>query len=559
MKFNALRYLMLPWFLFFCLIITAMVLDGTVIHFLPFVHDYYLWMIGTGAFVCLYMNFRTLTKAGIWIAHSLPATLRTNPWWWFLQAGIAIGIAYTVYGVGKLDWAPVIWQAAVIPFFALLCLFFAIRGVMGPILVWCSRVAFSRVSAFVLSWPIFLIVPITAIFVGRTVATAYRESRPDFVFSQDAASENNEATATAKSERPNEESIPAVHPTALELQAAVQTGTSCNDKNKLIQRTLTAQGDADTVFWAIKAVGCAEIKSIVGLPKLADIMLKHPHAVVRAEAIQQMMKFGVSNVKQIGYLLVKRISAAEPLPVIEASSLVMLKLGEDEKAWVSKRLTTLLDTPKTSALASELLVSELQREDLVTKFVSENLSANDEHRDLAVRMICSLPKKARELSEEQITNVLQAIKTGEAEDPAVKALSCLGSTGLIALQKEILTPQVTSKEVAARAFAETTWSDEKVALQTAAACVHDKTPSVRDWCSQALGKAGAPAIPDILKLLKSDDQEMKDAATRALSYLQDPEAKDALMKERAMNSGWMANKKNLELARAIDQALVNMN
>ncbi|WP_413569988.1 HEAT repeat domain-containing protein [Bdellovibrio sp. HCB117] len=559
MKFNALRYLILPWFVLFCSIIAALVLDGTVIRFLPFVYEYYLALIGAGAAICLYFNFRTLTKAGIWIAYSLPTYLRTNPWWWFARAAVAIAFAYIIYGMGKADWAPVVWQAAVIPVVSMICLFFAIRSLMGPVLVWCSRVAFSRISAFILSWPIFLLVPIVALFLGRTISTAYRESRPDFAFSQRTLIPSEESDqASSSEEATSAHAIQASSPIAIELKNAVESGESCNDKNKLVQRTLTAQGDADSVYWAIKAVGCTEMKSVVGLPKLADIMLKHPNSVVRAAAISQMMKFGAANVKQIGYLLVKRITDKEPLPVIEASSLVMLKLGEEERAWVSKRLTNLLDTPKTSALASKILVSELKKEDVVNNFVATNLSVESSEKDLAISMVCSLPEKARHFNEEQINVIVASIKTGDADDPAVKALECLGPVGLTALQKEIFAPQQTDKSLAARAFAEVEWKDSKSVLETASSCVHDKENGVREWCSQALGQSGAPAIPNILKLLKSDDETMKAVATRALSFVDDPAAKDKLMEERSKNSGWMANKKNLEWARAIDHALVNM-
>ncbi|KHD87540.1 MAG: hypothetical protein OM95_13945 [Bdellovibrio sp. ArHS] len=558
MKFNALRYLILPWFVLFCSIIAALILDGTVIHFLPFVYKYDLVLIGAGVALCLYFNFRTLTKAGIWLAYNLPVHLRTNPWWWFARAGIAIAFAYLIYGMGTADWAPVVWQAAVIPVVSMICLFTAIRSLLGPVLVWCSKVAFSRISAFVLSWPIFLLVPVVALFLGRTIATAYRESRPDFAFTQRA--ENTAYTEQASREEvtPTSLSIAAVSNVAKDLKQAADADRSCHDKSKLIQRTLTPQGDADAVFWAIKAVSCAEIKSVVGLPKLAEIMLKHPNSTVRAAAISQMLQFGIPNVKQIGYLLVKRITEKEPLPVIEASSLVMLKLGDEERAWVGKRLTNLLDTPKTSALASKILVSELKKEDVVTKFVANNLTEDSPEKDLAISMVCSLPAKARQFSEEQINVIVASLKTGDPQDPAVKALVCLGPMGFRVLQKEIFTPQRTDKSLAARAFATVEWQDSQSVLETASSCIHDQDDRVRAWCSQALGQSGASAIPNILKLLQSDDQTLKAVATRALSFFDDPAAKDRLMEERTKNSGWMANKKNLEWARAIDQALVNM-
>src|SRR5690606_7119388 len=143
-------------------------------------------------------------------------------------------------------------------------------------------------------------------------------------------------------------------------------------------------------------------------------------------AITQMTHYGVDKVKPLGYLLVKRISENEPLPVIEAASLVMMKLGDDERAWVSKRLTNLLENPKTSALASKILVSKFKREDLVTEFVTTNLTLESARKDHAISMICSLSKNSRKLAEPHIDIILSSIKTGDTADPAVKALECLG-------------------------------------------------------------------------------------------------------------------------------------
>ncbi len=561
MKFNTLRYLILPWFVFFCVIIAMMIVNSTVYKFPAEVEQYYLALIGGGVFLCLMYNFRTLTKAGIWLAHPLPNSLRNNPWSWFIRAVLAIAFAYGVYEVGNLSWTPIIWQGAVIPVVFMICLFIAIRSVMGPLLVFCSRIAFSRFFAFILSWPVFILVPITAIFLGRTIVNAYQVSRPDFAFKAEAPAEITPDATTTKEGANDEaaETIEATSQSALELQEAVASGKSCEDKGKLISKSLSPTEAADTTFWAIKALKCDDMKSVIALHKLSEVMLKHPNPVVRASAITQMTHYGIDKVKPLGYLLVKRISENEPLPVIEAASLVMMKLGDDERAWVSKRLTNLLENPKTSALASKILVSKFKREDLVTEFVTTNLTLESARKDHAISMICSLSKNSRKLAEPHIDVILSSIKTGDTKDPAVKALECLGPIGLASLRKEIETPQKVEKTVAARAFAEAAWSDEKVVLDTASKCVRDTSPNVREWCSQALGKAGAPAIPSIMNLLQSNDADLKRAATHALSFFDDTTARQELLRERAKNSGWMANKRNLEVARAIDQALINMN
>ena len=123
MKFNTLRYLILPWFVFFCVIIALMIVNSTVYKFPAEVEQYYLALIGGGVFLCLMYNFRTLTKAGIWLAHPLPNSLRNNPWSWFIRAVLAIAFAYGVYEVGNLSWTPIIWQGAVIPVVFMICLF----------------------------------------------------------------------------------------------------------------------------------------------------------------------------------------------------------------------------------------------------------------------------------------------------------------------------------------------------------------------------------------------------------------------------------------------------
>jgi HEAT repeat protein len=556
-KFNTLRYLVLPWFLLFCTIIVAMIVEGTYFKLDEAYHQYYLGVLGLGVFFCLSSNLRTLTKAGIWLAHSLPSNLRSRPWWWLFRAAFAVGFAYAFFELGKLSWMPLIWQGAVIPAVFTICLFVTIWSLMGPILAFCSRVPFSRFSAFVSSWPVFLLVPITAVFVGRTIVTAYKESRPDFAMSQTTVPKDNTEEVVVTT---TDVEVTAKSATALELREAVVAGTPCNDKSKVILGSLTPNGDADTVYWAVRALKCTEMKSVVGLPKLADIMMKHSDPKVRAAAISAMLKFGITDVKRIGYLLVKRLGQNEPLEVIEAAAGVLIKLGEEEKAWVTKKLTALMDIPRTSALASKILAQKLKREDLVSEFVAKNLTEGSADRKRAISMVCSLSEQGRAIAIPHIDGIVASIKTGDASDPALKALECLGQPAFESLRKELQTPQKLDKEIAARAFAEGNWKkDDKVVLETASACVHDASEGVRHWCSQALGKVGAPAVPGILELLMSDDPKSKNSATQALTLFTDPEGKKALMKVRASKSGWMASQKDLEVARAIDKALINMN
>ncbi|WP_413287677.1 HEAT repeat domain-containing protein [Bdellovibrio sp. HCB337] len=561
MKMNVLRALVLPWLLLFVLIIAAIVVDGVKFAFLNQYSQYAWYALWVGVVLCFYANFQTLSKAGIWIAHSLPSSLKKSQWGWLLRAVIVAGVGYGFFLAGQMTWAPVVWHAVVIPVIFAICLFVIIRSVMGPILVWCSRVAFSRFSAFMLSIPIFAMVPVTAMFLGNTILTAYKASRPDFVMVPSAPKAEEVPTAEAGDETSDvKHEIAAKSEVALELHDAAKSGKSCSDKNKLIQASLIHNGPDDVVYWAIQATKCAEMKSVVGLPKLAKIMTDHPNAVVRAASIRMMMKFSREDVKRIGYLIVKRISENEPLEVIEAASVVLPKLGEDEAKWTMKRLTGLLDSSKASGVASKVLVHNLKREDLVAEYVSTHLGENSPSNRRAISMICSLPKESRKIAEPHIESIVAAIKTGEANDPAIDALECLGDPGYVAIRQEVITPKRLEKPIAARALAEMDVKNQEPTanLETAITCARDQDSEVRKWCSQTLGKIGAPALPQILDLLKSGDKDLRDSGTNALNFFKDPVAKQELVKVRAENSGWMANQKKLQLAQAVDKALLKI-
>ncbi|MGZ5280447.1 MAG: HEAT repeat domain-containing protein, partial [Pseudobdellovibrionaceae bacterium] len=114
------------------------------------------------------------------------------------------------------------------------------------------------------------------------------------------------------------------------------------------------------------------------------------------------------------------------------------------------------------------------------------------------------------------------------------------------------------RPVAARAFAEMKVKDSSEALATVETCVRDSNEQVRKWCSQSLGKIGAPALPKILDLLSSNQSELKDAGKNALNFFDDPTAKPELEKIRAENSGWFASKKSLAIAEAINTALIKV-
>lgn len=558
MKFNVIRALILPWFLFFVFVIAAMVLAGIEFHIDAEVHPMYFTILGAGTLICFISNLRTLSKAGIWIAHSLPSSLRYSSWPWIFRAVNFAVIAVVFYYFGQLSWIPLVWQGFVIPFIFSVSLFIGIWSLMGPLLVWSSRMVFGRTVAFLFSLPIFALVPLTAMFLGKTIVTSYVASRPELVLmasAQNTSAESLESSPTEE-KKPNDE---ALEERALEFKAIAEAGKYCGEHTKEITQALDPKISANVVYWAVKSIKCSDMKSVVGLPRLADLMLKHQSPKVRAAAILAMPRFGQENVSRISYLLVKRVSEKESPEVIEAAASVLVRLGEDERKWATGRLKGLLDNPEKGPLAAEILVEDMKRDDLVGEFVLENLTAAGEARSRAVGLICQLPKTQRTLTEPHIPEIVAAIKSGDENDPAIKALSCLGASGFQAIRHEVTQPQVLDRPVAARAFAEMdVKSATPEALKTAEDCVRDKNDEVRKWCSQSLGKIGAPALPKILDLLESKDSALKDAGRNALSHLDDPAAKDELEKIRAENSGWMANRKKLQIAEAVSTALIRM-
>jgi HEAT repeat protein len=100
--------------------------------------------------------------------------------------------------------------------------------------------------------------------------------------------------------------------------------------------------------------------------------------------------------------------------------------------------------------------------------------------------------------------------------------------------------------------------DDSESLKTVEECLKDSNEVVRKACSQSMGKIGKLALPKILNLLESSEAEQKTAGHLALDALNDPEAQEDLRIARAQNSGWMANQRKLQLARAVSVALVRI-
>lgn len=558
MKINVLRYLILPWAVYFVAALTAVIVAGVQFQIKAQEHPLFPFIMAAPALICLLMNIRTLQIAGIWITHGLPSTLRFSYRKWLGQAVLAVLIAAVFYGIGQMSWIPLLWHAFVVPAVFAICLFVMIRSLIGPILKWSSNVAFGRTLVFLQSLPVFFLVPVTVTFLGENIVKAYFASRPDYVLSEPGPTPA--VTETAKSEsQADSNAIPPVSEKAVEFQKLALSGQSCHENNKDIQGGMDPKGSADEVFWAVKAVKCTELKSVVALPKLVEVMTKHKDPLVRAAAIQAMPKFGTENVKRIAYLLVKRISETEKGPVIEAAAKVLERLGEDEKKWALGRLKNLMDSSSDlSSNAAKVISHDLKREDIVAEFVAANLPGEPSARRKAVGMVCYISKANQAAIEPQIENIVATLTTGTKEDPGVKALDCLGPAGLQAIRREVIQPKHLKKVVAATALADMDLRGKPDALVTIEACSLDDDEQVRKLCSQSLGKIGAPALPKILELLNSSDHSLSDTGRHALNYFDDPGAREELQKVRADNSGWMANNRKLQIAEAIDRALVRL-
>lgn len=558
MKFNVLRHLLIPWVLYFLIAFTAYIAIGVQLGIQVSDHPLLQPVLAGGVLFCLIWNFRTLQQAGIWITHGLPSNLRFSYAKWLGNAVMAAAVAAGFYTFGKLPWIPLFWHAFVLPATFAVALYVGIRGLLGPILKWSSNVAFGRTLVFVQLIPIVLLVPVTVVFLGEGTLKAYYSSRPDYT----AISPQSPPAATSEAPEVGNETarvIPAESEKALQFKALVDSGQSCHDSNRDIQLGLDPKGPDDSVFWAIKAVKCTELKSVVGLPKLVDVMSGHKNDVVRAAAIQAMPKFGNENVKRIAYLLVKRISEKETGVVIEAAAKVLERVGDDERKWALNRLKNLLEnSEELSSDAARVLTREMKREDLVAEYVVANLPGEPTLRRKAVGMVCYISKENQAVIEPQVENIVATVTTGKKEDPGVKALDCLGNVGLQAIRKEVIQPKHLKKVIAATALADMDLRGKPDALVTIEACSQDDDAEVRKLCSQSLGKIGAPALPKILEMLNSNETGTIETGKHALSFFTDPAAREDLLKVRANNSGWMANNRKLEIAEAIDQALTKL-
>ena len=567
MKFNVLRSFLIPWFLFFLVSVTLLVLVPLKLPARFQDPKLHLAILIVGGFLCLVANSTTLNKAGIWIADSLSYSVRNSSWSAIGRALRAALIAGVFYGIGQVSWIPLYWQGFVIPFVFTLAIFVIVKNLVGLTLKTAGNLTFIRFFIFMVSLPLLVGVAVTAQFLSQNIVSSYVASQPDFTpksleveFDPEKPNlSKNLAQSPRQSASAEDKRVPAgISKRAKEFQALAEHNLPCVDQDKEIQGALDPKTNEDVAYWAIKAIKCTDMKAVVVLPRLVDIMIKHKSPRVRAAAIMMMSKYGHDNVKQISYLLVKRLNEKEPKEVLEAAATVLSKLGEEERGLVTRRLKLLLDSHDASVAGAEILIGQMNRPDLVADYVSSHLNQVTEGRERAIAMVCLLPQEERAKATPYISEITAAIKQGLTNDPAMEALACVGPAGLQAVRQEVQHPKKLPRTLAAQALAEMDLKNDAETLKTVDDCLKDENQEVRKWCSYSMGKIGRLAIPQILDLLKSKDAQQLEAGHLALESLTDPDAKEDLRRVRAENSGWMANRKNLQVASAVSTALVRI-
>lgn len=632
-KMRVIRTFVFPWFVFFIAAVATYVIAGikAPTAFAKLEQQFPLILaIGTGA--CVFFNVRSMGSLGIWLSESLPESLRYGSGRWFYRAFLAAVIAAIFWGLSKLPWTPLIWQAVILPVVVTIALFVVVGNLLGPVLKISANMAWSRFFAVLLSWPIVGIVPLTAIFVAQMILEAYQASHADHsavaMTTQEAPEEVSvkgrvlsvygdemrvygewpagsgeqkaievqlagltlsqrsalpkaptdkdvSMTLTSKALKPLEmKSKPGalddkdIRDRLASTKSSTRAGAfreiselavTCGEYTKEIQNALDPKAPGPVAYWATQAVRCSEVKTVIALPRLAELMMHHSDAAVRGAAIRAMRKYGNENIKQIAYLIIKRMNPEEKAEVVLAAASVLAPVDADHARLATNRLKALLDSQELSGVAAQSLVKDLGRADLVTEYVSLNLGQTDAGARLrAVQMVCMLPPKDRAVAQPHLSNILALIKDADQKDPGLKALDCLGKPGFEALSAELANPQRLEKPVAARALAQLDVDEFPEAIELANSCSRDQDEQVSKWCSQSLGRLGAPALPKILEMLKSNNSSLKEAGKNALRFFDDPAAKGDLEKIVRENSGWMANNKNLQVAKAVANALVKI-
>jgi HEAT repeat protein len=556
-KFNVLPRLIIPWLLMFLLIIAAQVVIGVRFNFDFRTSPYFMWSIVSGLIVCGYFNFRTTTASGIWIAHSFQDSSRSRAANGILTIVVSLALMFLVYWTGKLAWAPLYWSGIVVPLFFTVGIVIVVWSLVAPILQWCSMIACTRLAIMIFTLPVFLIFPVSSVFIGQIVLSAYLASQPLSVLvagvsKVEKAGSSKNIVGSSPFAAPTEEK-------AKTFKAIAERKRQCtNVESRQIQVALLPNSADEVLYWAIRAISCAQLKSVIGLGRLIEIISKNGNPMIRSAAILAMNNFRDADVKPLGYLLFKRLNDKESPEVVVAAANVLFKLGDTESRITLKKLKDLLNHPRHYQTAAQTLIALTHNESFVFDYIGSHLVNPGEAQARAIGLICLLSEPTRVQIEPRVSSIVAAIKTGMSDDPAIEALNCLKNKGIETIRQELLKPAVISKNMAATALSQMEIKHSAVALQTISDCVNDKDPKVRTVCSQGLGRIGAAALPRIVDLLKSGNSQKIESGVQALRYFDDISARQNLLKVRAENSGWNASQRKLGIAKAIDTALGNV-
>jgi len=572
-----------PWILFFVTAIFSILMLVTSSPKLPMtLQQAILALLGVGTFLCLIANSASIRKAGIWLSEALPEALRYGTGHWIFLALKSALIAAAIYGIGLLPWTPLVWQGVILPVGMSICLFIFLWLLYGTILRWSVNVPWSRTFALIVSFPLMLLVPLTAFYLQKQILFAYRASQADPAIALDesagafslkplAAAEVPTAAPTGKEEKEKgEETAPALSPEKTEAllesnkaadraqalrSLATIKGSLCASHAKEIAKALDPRADAQVVLWAVKAAKCADLKSVIALPRFVSIMQEHRNPETRAAAIRALRYYGNEHAKEVAYLLTKRLAEHEPAEVIDATAELLALIGGDQQRFGTNRLKSLLDSDKASEQAAHALMKYYHRADLVADYVKTHLPEEGAGRTRAISMICSLPQDARASAEPYLPKIVATIKTADKDDRSLAALRCLGPAGVKAIRDELRQPKNLDRSVAAHAFAEVEVDKSPETIETASDCVRDANHEVRRWCGQSLGHLGSKALPKIMELLNSSDPALKSSGQNALLHLDDPSAEADLQKILQANTGWMATPRKLQVAKLVGTAL----
>jgi HEAT repeat protein len=503
-----------------------------------------------------------LKQAGIWIAHSLPSHIKFNSWPWLRTALAAFSVAILTFTASYFDWMPLVWRGLVVPLVSSICLFFFLWGILAPILSKTSRLQFSQLFAFLSVAPVLALIPLTGFFVSHSLVTGYFRSYPgQFNYTVDAI-----PNGIDEEERPVEKvTAPAYttadYPLAESIQAirtAVLTNTLCLDKKREVTRLLDNSTPEDHLFWAIKGVRCAELPSVIAIPRLVSIMSGAQAPMIRSSAILAIGRYSQNVIKNTAYLIIKRISSAESPEVIEAASLVLKKLGGADEKFVITRLRSILN-PQNAPIVGNLLITYFQSSEEVAHFVVNNLQSSEEKaRSSAIELICKLDSTFRPSTPESIQAVIKALEVKTRQASTMKAVACLGSPAFQAIERQVLEPTFLQRDVALSVYNSMSADSPDRKMDVLKSCVNDSNPKVRRLCAKGIGLVGATALPMILDLIKSSDNDLRETGQMALSQMKDQSVIEELKTLRDANSGWLSTASRLKTAESIQIAIARI-